>query len=69
MMAEFNRSFDPVLTITILQALQWAILAWNINLKDDTIQQCFRKALTIKDSKEIHEKELMDEIQHGLQKL
>jgi hypothetical protein len=36
-MAEFDRSFNPVLTIIILQALQWAIPAWNIDLKDDTI--------------------------------
>jgi hypothetical protein len=69
MMAEFDRGFNPVSTMMILWALQWAISAWNIDLKDDTIQQCFKKALTIKDSTEIHEKEVIDEIQHGLQKL
>jgi hypothetical protein len=69
MMAEFDRGFNPIETMTILQALRWAISAWNIDLKDDTIQQCFKKALAIKDSIEIHEKEVMDEIQQGLQKL
>jgi hypothetical protein len=69
MMAEFDRGFNPVSTMMILRALWWAISAWNIDLKDDTIQQCFKKALTIEDSTEIYEKEVMDEIQYGLQKL
>jgi hypothetical protein len=70
MMTEFDRGYDPVSTMTILRALRWAISAWNIDLKDDTIQQCFKKALTIEDSIEISEREeLIDEIQHGLQKL
>jgi hypothetical protein len=69
MMAEFDRGFNPISTMTILQALRWAIPAWNIDLKDDIIRQCFKKALTIEDITEIDEKDLMNEIQQGIQKL
>ncbi|KAF7167950.1 hypothetical protein CNMCM6106_003299 [Aspergillus hiratsukae] len=70
-MAEFDRGFNPISTMTILQALWWAIPAWNIDVKDDIIRQCFKNALTIEDIHEIDndEIELMDEIQQGIQKL
>ena len=32
MMAQFDQRFDPMFTITILDAICWAIAAWDIDL-------------------------------------
>ena len=69
MMAEFDRGFNPISTMTVLQALWWAIPAWNIDLKSDTIQHCFKRALSIEDAEEMKDQELLNELQQGLQKL
>ena len=69
MMAEFGRGFNPISTMTVLQALRWAIPAWNIDLKSDTIQCCFKRALSIEDAEEMKDQELLNELQQGLQKL
>jgi hypothetical protein len=53
MMTQFDRGLDPVLTIIILQALRWVIPAWELDLKDTTIQHCFQKALHIEEISEI----------------
>jgi DDE superfamily endonuclease. len=53
MMAEYDRGFNPISTMTILHALQWAIPASNIDLKSDTIRRCFKRALAIEDNKKL----------------
>ena len=68
-LAEFDRGFNPVSTMTVLQALRWAISAWNIDLKSDTIRRCFKRALSIENAGEIEDQELLNELQQGLQKL
>jgi hypothetical protein len=69
MMTQFDRGLDPVSTITILQALRWAIPAWELDLKDTTIQHCFRKALHIEEVAEIEEREVIKQIEQGIQKM
>lgn len=69
MMAEFDRGFNPMSTMTVLQALRWAIPAWNVDLKSETIQHCFKRALLMEDAAEMKDQELLNELQQGLQKL
>jgi hypothetical protein len=68
-MTQFDRGLDPVSTVTILQALRWAIPAWELDLKDTTIQHCFRKALYIEEVAEIEECEVIKQIEQGIQKM
>jgi hypothetical protein len=68
-MTQFDCGLDPVLTIMILQALQWAIPAWELDLKDTTIQHYFQKALHIKEVAEIKEHEVIKQIKQGIQKM
>lgn len=69
MMAQFDNHQDPISTITILQAIRWAIPAWHIDVKEAAILGCFKKALSTEEVEEIRNQELIDEIQKGLQKL
>ena len=55
--------------ITILDAIRWAISAWDIDLSAETIRNCFKKALSSEDSTEIHDQELIKGIEKGLQGL
>ena len=69
MMAQFDREFDPMSAITILDAIRWPISAWDIDLSAETICSCFKKALYSEDPIEIHNQELIKEIGKGLQGL
>ena len=72
MMAQFDQGFDPMSTITILDAIRWAISAWDIDLSMETIHNCFKKALSLDDSNSIqplHNQELVKEMERGLQRL
>ena len=72
MMAQFDQGFDPMFTITILDAIRWAISAWDIDLSMETIHNCFKKALSLDDSNSIqplHNQELVKEMERGLQRL
>ncbi|THC89702.1 hypothetical protein EYZ11_010853 [Aspergillus tanneri] len=70
-MAEFERGYDPVLTMTVLKAIQWAISAWNLDVPADTIISCFRKALAAGDTTAINidNSQLVREIQQEVQRL
>lgn len=70
MMAQFDQGFDPMSTITILDAIRWAISAWDIDLSTETIYNCFKKALSLDDSiQPLHNQELIKEMERGLQRL
>ena len=69
MMAEFDSGFNPMSIMTVLQALWWAIPAWNVDLKSETIQCCFKQALSMEDAAEMKDQELLNKLQQGLQKL
>lgn len=45
MVKEYDRGFDPLTTMTVLQGIRWAIEAWSVDVKVDTIRNCFNKAL------------------------
>ena len=62
MMSEFDRNKDPIKTMTVLQAIRWAIPAWEIDMGSDTIRKCFQKALVDEGTQEIRDKELLGEI-------
>ena len=68
MMAQFDQGFDPMSTITILDAIRWAIAAWDIDLSTETIHNCFKKALFLDESVQpLHNQELIKEVERGLQ--
>ena len=70
MMAQFDQGFDPMSTITILDAIRWAIAAWDIDLSTETIHNCFKKALFLDESVQpLHNQELIKEVERGLQRL
>ena len=70
MMAQFDQGFDPMSTITILDAIHWAIAAWDIDLSTETIHNCFKKALFLDESVQpLHNQELIKEVERGLQRL
>lgn len=69
MMAEYDRGYNPISTMTILLAVRWAISAWNLDLKESTIQNCFQKALTTQHIRELGCQETIMEIFHGIQQL
>lgn len=53
MMAEFDHGYDPMATMTILNAVRWVIQAWGVDLSRKVIQNCFTKALTAQDDEEM----------------
>lgn len=69
MMDQFDKGYDPLSTMTILQAVRWAISAWNLDLAEDTIQNCFKKAFSSEDTREIRCQAVINEITCGIQQL
>lgn len=69
MMAEYDRGYNPISTMTILLAVRWAISAWNLDLKESTIQNYFQKALTSQDNGEVGCQETIMEISYRIQQL
>lgn len=69
MMDQFDKGYDPLSTMTILQAVRWAISAWNLDLAEDTIQNCFKKAFDYEDMREIRCQAVINEITCGIQQL
>lgn len=69
MMAEYDKGYNPLSTMTILLAVRWAISAWNLDLKESTIQNCFQKALASQDTREEDCQATIAEISHGIQQL
>lgn len=43
MITEYNSGRDPLSTMAVLQAIRWAISAWNLDMVSDTIRNCFKK--------------------------
>ena len=52
MMDQFDKGYDPLSIMTILQAVRWAISAWNLDLAEDSIQNCFKKAFSAGDMRD-----------------
>ena len=69
MMDQFDKGYYPLSNMTILQAVQWAISAWNLDLTEDTIQDCFKKAFSAEDTREINCQAVINEIICGIQQL
>lgn len=69
MMTEFDRGYDPMATMTILNAVRWAIQAWEVDLSPEAIQNCFTKALAARDDAEMVSNQLLQELQAGLDQL
>jgi hypothetical protein len=44
MIQQYEQQQDPNLTINLLYTLRWISQAWRIDLQDNTIYRCFRKA-------------------------
>ena len=72
MMAQFDQELDPMSTITILDAINWAVSPWDIDLSTVTICNCFKRLfLSLDDSiknKALHNQGLI-KVEKGLQKL
>ncbi|KAJ9272841.1 hypothetical protein DTO212C5_1102 [Paecilomyces variotii] len=45
---KYDSKHDPMATMNILKALRWGIRAWEDDVKDLTIQNCFQKALDLR---------------------
>ncbi len=69
MMTEFDRGCNPVDTMTVLLAIRWAVVAWNVRISQETIQNCYRKALSGQTSSETVDSQLLHELQKGLNQL
>jgi hypothetical protein len=69
MLSEFDRGRDPIVTITVLQVIRWAIPAWTLDLGQETIRNCYKRALALEEVAEIRHQEVLNEISVGLQKL
>ncbi|KAL2809742.1 hypothetical protein BJX63DRAFT_434909 [Aspergillus granulosus] len=55
--------------MTILQGIRWAISAWHQDVKEETIQNCFRRAFGAPLQPEPHINGLLRDIQNGLGQL
>lgn len=69
MVKEFDRGVDPLSTISVLQAIRWGIEAWSVDIKVDTIRNCFNKALHAEGEVEFQDQELLSAISASLRKL
>ncbi|CRG92946.1 hypothetical protein PISL3812_10042 [Talaromyces islandicus] len=69
MVKEFDRGVDPLDTITLLQGIRWGLDAWFVDIKVDSIRNCFNKALHINAAEEYEEKELMASLESSLRSL
>lgn len=63
MIQEFNNGRNPMETVTILMAIRWAIKAWEVDVSDKTIKDCFEKALVCQGNAEVDNSQLLQEIQ------
>ena len=69
MMTEFDRGSDPMTTMTVLMAIRWAVKAWNVDVSQETIQNCYIKALSGQSNSKMVDSQLLQELQEGLNKL
>ena len=69
MMTEFDHGFDPVSTMTVLLAIRWAIPAWELDVSQEKIQNCFQKALAGQETEEMGDKKIILEVEQGIQSL
>ncbi|BCR98585.1 uncharacterized protein AKAW2_40268S [Aspergillus luchuensis] len=69
MMTEYDRGYDPITTMNLLQALRWSISAWNLDLKDDTIRHCFTRALSDDTYNPMPDSAILHDLTASLQKL
>jgi hypothetical protein len=69
MKTEFDRGYDPIVTMTILKAIRWAVKAWEVDLSHEVIQNCFTKTLAGQDDAEMVDKILLRDIQASLNQL
>ncbi|KAL1972663.1 hypothetical protein VTN31DRAFT_7077 [Thermomyces dupontii] len=66
---EFDNGRDPMKTMDLLKAIQWASQAWQVDVGGDTIRNCFRKALWSEDNQPENVQPLVDEISEALREL
>ena len=69
MAMEFERAVHPSMTVTVLMAIRWSITAWTVDLDDNTIATCFKKALEPKTHAKLDLSDLHQEISNSLQTL
>ncbi|KFZ10644.1 hypothetical protein V501_05089 [Pseudogymnoascus sp. VKM F-4519 (FW-2642)] len=53
MLSHYEKDEDPYLIITIRHAIRWALRAWNTDIKNQTIRNCFLKSTLISTTKPI----------------
>lgn len=66
MVAEFYAGRDPVQTMSVLQALKWAVQAWECDVPAQTITNCFNKALMGTDGDCQLPQQLIDDLIAGM---
>lgn len=69
MLREYDAQRDPLATIDILKAIRWGIRAWEFDLSDQTILNCFRKALYAESAPEDQAQASFAEIYNNVQRL
>jgi hypothetical protein len=69
MMKEYARGYNPITTVTILNAIRWAMEAWQLDLSNELIQNCFTRALAGQFNKEVVSTQLLRELQVSLDRL
>lgn len=69
MLREYEAGKDPVSTMNVLKALRWGIQAWHLDVKDQTIQNCFIKALMEKEINTQSDDGAIQMVSQGLQQL
>lgn len=69
MISEFDLGYDPMNTMSILKAIRWAVKAWDEDLLDKTIQNCFTKISNRQSDTERVSGQLLRELQTSLDQL
>lgn len=63
---EFEANWNPLSTINILKAIRWGIRSWKFDVSQQTIQNCFKKAL---DSQQPYQEPIDSTVMNKIQQI
>lgn len=66
---QYDAGHNPLATMNVLKALRWGIQAWDIDVKKQTIENCFTKALEGQYYELVPDLGAISELSQGLQHL
>ena len=70
MLYEYDNNRDPIATIDVLKSIRWGLNAWAEKVTEETISNCFKKALSEPGTSSIElPEDAINDIQQGLQQL